>query len=89
MLHVSYSKQFARDLRRMLKRGKNGENVKHVMRQLINEEPLEYRYRDHKLVGVYKDRRECHIEPDWLLIYKKSHKDIVFERTGTHADLFD
>ena len=89
MLHVSYSKQFARDLRRMLKRGKNGENVKRVMRQLINEEQLEYRYRDHKLVGAYKDRRECHIEPDWLLIYKKSREVIVFERTGTHADLFD
>ncbi len=89
MLHVSYSKQFARDLQRMLKRGKNGENVKSVMRKLTNEERLEHRYRDHKLVGCYKDRRECHIEPDWLLIYKKSREVIVFERTGTHADLFD
>ena len=89
MLHVSYSKQLARDLRRMLKREKNGENVKNIMRQLINEKQLEHRYRDHKLVGGYKDRRECHIEPDWLLIYKKSREVIVFERTGTHADLFD
>lgn len=55
---------------------------------LINEEQLPQRFRDHKLIGNYKDRRECHIEPDWLLIYKITEIGITFERTGSHSDLF-
>jgi len=47
------------------------------------------RFKDHPLIGNYKDRRECHIEPDWLLIYKLIGSEIIFERTGTHTDLFD
>ena len=89
MLKSSYSRQFERDLKRMMKQGKKGEKIKAVMRKLINEDKLEPRYRDHKLVGSYKGRRECHIEPDWLLIYKQSSEEIIFERTGTHADLFE
>ena len=72
----------------MLKRGKQGDKIKAVMRTLINEEPLETKYKDHKLISNYKGRRECHIEPDWLLIYKQTTEEIIFERTGTHADLF-
>ncbi len=57
---------------------------------LVKEIPLHSRFRDHPLKGDYRNRRECHIEPDWLLIYKiDSEKGlIVFERTGSHADLF-
>ena len=58
------------------------------MSNLIDEKPLEVKFRDHKLTGNYKDRRECHIEPDWLLIYKLESQIIIFERTGTHSDLF-
>ena len=89
MLKSSYSRQFEQDLKRMMKQGKKGEKIKAVMRKLINEDKLEPRYRDHQLVGSYKGRRECHIEPDWLLIYKQSSEEIIFERTGTHADLFE
>ncbi len=89
MLKSSYSRQFEQDLKRMMKQGKKGEKIKAVMRKLINEDKLEPRYRDHKLVGSYKGRRECHIETDWLLIYKQSSEEIIFERTGTHADLFE
>ena len=66
------------------------EKFKTVISKLSNQEKLEPRYKDHQLIGNYKEQRECHIEPDWLLIYKKlSHEDvIIFERTGTHADLF-
>lgn len=89
MLKPSYSRQFERDLKKMLKRGKKADKIKAVIRKLLDETLLEPRYRDHKLTGNYKSRRECHIEPDWLLIYKKSSEEIVFERTGTHSDLFE
>lgn len=88
MLKPAYSKQFERDLKKMLKQGNQGEKVKTVIRKLLSEDPLEPRYKDHKLVGQYKGRRECHVEPNWLLIYKKTSEEIVFERTGTHSDLF-
>jgi mRNA interferase YafQ len=58
------------------------------MLMLINEEPLPSRNRDYSLTGDYKGFRDCHIEPDWLLIYKIDGADIFFERTGTHSDIF-
>jgi mRNA interferase YafQ len=88
MLKPAYTKQFERDLKKILKRGKKGNKIKAVIRKLVNEDPLEPRYRDHKLVGNYQGRRECHIEPDWLLIYKTTSEEIIFERTGSHSDLF-
>ena len=89
MLIPSYTKQFAKDLKRMLNRGKSEKKIKQVLRRLVSEDQLNARYKDHKLIGNYKDRRECHIEPDWLLIYKKTRDEIIFERTGTHSDLFE
>jgi mRNA interferase YafQ len=58
------------------------------MRLLAEEKILPPNNRDHALRGNYVSRRECHIEPDWLLIYKKESNTIIFERTGTHSDLF-
>jgi mRNA interferase YafQ len=72
----------------MTKRGRDPENIKAVMRNLIEERLLDRKFRDHVLIGNFKDRRECHIEPDWLLIYRTEESAIIFERTGTHADLF-
>ena len=89
MLALSYTKQFGKDLKKMLNRGKPKKKIKDVLKKLINEEQLDARFKDHKLIGNLKDRRECHIEPDWLLIYKKNSGEIVFERTGTHSDLFE
>lgn len=89
MLAPSYTKQFGKDLKRMLNRGKPKKKIKDVFKKLINEEHLDAPYKDHKLIGNLKDRRECHIEPDWLLVYKKTSHEIVFERTGTHSDLFE
>ena len=60
-----------------------------IAKQLVKEEPIDPKYRLHKLTGNFKDRWECHIEPDWLLIYYKTKTEIVFERTGTHSDLFN
>ena len=63
--------------------------IKNILHDLVNESPLDARHRDHKLIGYYKGRRECHVEADWLLIYKTTEQEIIFERTGTHSDLFD
>ena len=76
-------------IQRMLRRGKGPAEIKKVIEVLVGGGRLRDRYRDHKLVGRFKDRRECHIEADWLLIYKTSQEEIVFERTGTHSDLFE
>jgi mRNA interferase YafQ len=85
----SYTTQFERDLRLLQRRGKDIEKLKEVLKALINEELLAERYRDHPLKGNYRNRRECHVEPDWLLIYKLNDDEIIFERTGRHSDLFE
>ncbi len=83
-----YTNRFEKDLKLMIKRGCDPENIKSIIRNLIDEIPLERKHRDHLLIGNFKDRRECHVEPDWLLIYRIDENRIIFERTGTHADLF-
>ncbi len=83
-----YTNRFEKDLKTMIKRGYDPANIKAVVRKLIDEIPLERKHRDHLLVGNFKDRRECHIEPDWLLVYRLDGSRIIFERTGTHTDLF-
>ncbi len=83
-----YTTRFEKDIKRAKRRGKKLEKLKGIIRKLIEGVALEDRYYDHALVGNYKERRECHIEPDWLLIYKLEQDTIIFERTGTHADLF-
>ncbi len=88
MLNPSYTRQFEKDLKRMIKAGKEKKKIKTIIGKLINQKLLENKHRDHKLTGDYINRRECHIEPDWLLIYKIEGDEIIFERTGTHSDLF-
>jgi len=88
MLRPAYTKQFNIDLKRMIKRGKDKNRIKSILLSLINENQLETKFKDHKLFGNFQNRRECHIEPDWLLIYKVETERIVFERTGSHSDLF-
>ena len=83
-----YTRQFERDISKAEKRGKNLEKLKIIVRALIEGGKLDALHRDHQLAGSYKGRRECHIEADWLLIYKVEEERIIFERTGSHADLF-
>jgi len=73
----------------VIKLGKDAVEIRAVMTALVEEEPLAESLRDHPLAGSFKDRRECHLEPDWLLVYELAGDEIVFERTGTHADLFE
>ncbi len=88
MLEPIYKTKFKKDLKLMEKRGKSIDKLKAVIRQLIEEKPLEVKYNDHPLKGNYVDTRECHIEPDWLLVYMIKDDSITFVRTGSHADLF-
>lgn len=83
-----YTRQFERDIKRVKKQGKNLEKIKIIIRTLLQEKPLDPIHRDHKLIGNYQGRRECYIESDWLLIYKIEVERIIFERTGSHSDLF-
>jgi len=89
MRQPSYSGQFRRDLKRIKKRGKDVTKLKVSMQLLIEAKPLPEQYLDHPLKGDWKDCRDLHIEPDWLLIYRIKAESVHFERTGTHSDLFD
>lgn len=87
-LKLSYRKKFVKELEKQRKRGKDIKKLREVIEILANEKPLPPRYKNHKLVGNFKDRWECHIEPDWLLIYKLADHELTLERTGSHSDLF-
>ncbi len=88
MLKPEYTNQFNRDVKKMQKRGKNTLKLRSLLELIINESSIPPKYRDHKLTGNCKDHRECHIEPDWLLVYKIIGKTLILVRTGTHSDLF-
>ncbi len=80
--------QFKRDVKRIKQWGKDLDKLKRVLETLVRGEKLAPKYRDHVLVGQYKGTRECHIGPDWLLIYELAESEIVLIRTGSHSDLF-
>lgn len=84
------SNQFRKDLKLAQKRGYDMAKIKKVINDLANGEALEVKYRDHSLTGDYVGYRECHIQPDWLLVYQiKGDQLILFlVRTGTYSDLF-
>ena len=89
MKTIRQTSQFKKDVKRMQKRGKNFNEFKEIIEKLENEQKLEPKYRDHMLVGEYKGSRECHVTPNWLLIYELTTSEIVLIRTGTHSDLFE
>lgn len=88
MLNIKTTNKFEKDYLRVAKRGKKLNKIKKVITILASGEELPKKYKDHKLIGNYVGTRECHIEPDWLLIYKISDESLILERTGTHSDLF-
>jgi mRNA interferase YafQ len=91
MLKPTFTKPFKRDYKLMERRNKNIQEIDTVMGIIKREIPLPPVYKEHPLSGKYKGALECHIEPDWLLIYKvdDGNKTVVFHRTGIHVDLFD
>ena len=89
MFDVVASNQFKRDLKLAKKRGYNIETLREVVRKLASGEELEAKYRDHMMTGNYIGFRECHIAPDWVLIYRINENvlELYLSRTGTHSDL--
>lgn len=92
MLKTEFTGQFKKDYKLAIKRGCDPKKLQEVISLLVNEIPLPASYRDHALTNSrnFKDVRECHIQPDWLLVYKIDHEILVLKliRTGSHSDLF-
>ena len=90
MLKIVRSNRFVKDLKLAKKRGFDLSLLSEVVTKLARQEPLDPRYRDHALSGNYIDLRECHIKPDWLLVYSVDDQELelFLFRTGTHSDLF-
>lgn len=88
MLDVRYSTKFKRDFKVCAKRGYNLKRLQNVIDILRVPDSLPPKNRDHNLTGNYAGYRECHVEPDWLLIYLQTETELLLYRTGTHSDLF-
>ncbi len=90
MLEIVFSNQCRKDVKLAEKRGYDLDKFKAVVTQLAKGEPLSEKHRDHNLTGIYAGFRECHIQPDWLLIYRINDEELILflSRTGTHSDLF-
>jgi len=90
MLNVRYSNQFKKDYKLAIKRGKDEKLFLAILEKLLKQEPLPDKNKDHQLTGNWSKHRECHIQPDWLLIYYINKNELVLElsRTGSHSDLF-
>ena len=88
MLDVRYSTKFKRDFKVCAKRGYNLKRLQNVIDILRVPDSLPPKNRDHNLTVSYAGYRECHVEPDWLLIYQQTETELLLYRTGTHSDLF-
>lgn len=89
MLSIRYLTKFKRDLKRLQKQGKDMNKLKQVIDLLASESPLSPSLSDHPLTGEWKDFRDCHIEPDWVLIYRidQDTLTLILARTGSHSHL--
>ena len=87
---VIWSTQFKKDYKLAIKRGYPIEELDRVIRLLAEDEPLPEKYKDHELSGNWRGFRECHVQPDWLLVYRIYNNNLILSlaRTGTHSDLF-
>lgn len=90
MLTIKYHTMFKKDFKRIKKRGYDISRLEKIVELLANEVPLPEQFKDHNLSGNYNGFRECHIAPDWLLIYQVNNNKLVLvlSRTGSHSDLF-
>jgi len=89
MKSLTTTAKFRREVKRMRKQGRDLDDLGSVVESLQRGDLLESRHRDHALLGNYVGSRECHISPDWLFVYRTTDDELIAERTGTHADLFD
>ncbi len=87
-MNLNYTTQFKKDYKRVKKQNKDLSKLKTVIEKLIAGKKLDPHYRDHQLSGNWKGHRDCHIESDWILIYRITAGELYLERTGSHPDLF-
>ena len=88
-MNIYYSTQFKKDYKRIRKQNKDLYKLRAVIEILASGQLLEPKYHDHQLSGNWKGHRDCHIEPDWILIYRITADDLYLERTGSHSELFN
>jgi mRNA interferase YafQ len=87
-LNIHYTTQFKKDYKRIKKQNKDLDKLRVVIEKLAAGKTLESKHKDHQLSGNWKDHRDCHIEPDWILIYRSTPDELSLERTGSHSELF-
>ena len=87
-MNLHYTTQFKKDYKRIKKQNKDLSKLRTVIEKLVAGQLLESKFRDHQLSGNWKGHRDCHIEPDWTLIYRITAGSLHLERTGSHSDLF-
>ena len=89
---VKFTSDFKKDYKKIIKQGKDINKLKYVINELANGNELDMKYKNHKLIGskFYKNCEECHIEPDWLLVYRYNSKELILLLidTGSHSELF-
>ena len=87
-MNLHYTTQFKKDYKRVKKQNKDLDKLRAVIEKLVAGQLLESKYNDHQLFGNWKGHRDCHIEPDWIFIYRITADDLYLERTGSHSELF-
>ncbi|MGH7600068.1 MAG: type II toxin-antitoxin system YafQ family toxin [bacterium] len=87
-MKIVYSSQFKKDYKKVKKQNKNLEKLSTVIDKLAAKERLDAKYRDHPLSGSWKGFRDCHLEPDWILIYQTTEEALILARMGLHVELF-
>jgi len=87
-LKLIYTSQFKKDFKKIKKQQKKLSKLTVLIEKLLTHQILEQKYKDHSLSGKWNNHRDCHIEPDWLLLYRITNDELILERTGSHSDLF-
>ena len=87
-MNIVWTGQFKKDYKRINKQNKDIAELRSVIELLVQQKPLPAKYRDHKLTGYSKEHHDCHIESDWLLLYRFEGDNLILERTGSHSELF-
>lgn len=87
-MKIFYTTHFKKDYKRIKKQQKDIRKLRYVVDKLASTLPLEKKYQEHQLIGDWKEFRDCHIESDWILIFRITKDELILERTGSHSELF-
>ena len=87
-MKIKYTTQFKKDFKKIKKQNKDISKFQTVLEILTHQSPMPAKYKDHALIGNWSNHRECHVEPDWLLIYRVTDSTLYLERMGSHSQLF-